>query len=348
VFDPLHRVISVRRNAEGLFEGPREVEWAQANESCQLGDRNRFGEVLLDIRNNDSLLPRGKPASGVRLDRGFCLAEAGDLMREHETARLFHRTTRKVSLTDDGQVLLGFARPVLEGVEGMEAAVGRQSISPVGLVRVGATVTASRFLSQRLPTLLVDHPGLKVELVVRDRFGDMIEDRLDLALRVGEMTDTSVVVRRSWSGLRIAVAAPSYIERHGKPSTPAELANHTCIVHDVGPASDVWTFVTPEGPQDFRVSGGFLANDSRAVRLAARSGYGIAFLVPLEVFDDLRSGQLVRVLSDFPAPAFPLSLVYPSRRHLAPRTRLVLEFILEQVRQVRAMLATELDEARRT
>jgi DNA-binding transcriptional LysR family regulator len=265
-------------------------------------------------------------------------------LEEHFGVRLLHRTTRKVSLTDDGQVLLGFARPVLEDVEGMEAALGRQSASPVGLVRVGVTVTGSRFLSQRLPTLLADHPGLKVELVVSDRFGDMIEDRLDLALRMGETTDASAVVRRSWTGARVAVAAPSYIERHGKPSTPAELTNHTCIVHDVGPASDVWTFVTPEGPQDFRVSGGFLANDSRAVRLAARSGYGIAFLVLLEVFDELRSGQLVRVLSDFPAPALPFSLVYPSRRHLAPRTRLVLEFILEQVRQVRAMLATESDE----
>jgi DNA-binding transcriptional LysR family regulator len=267
-------------------------------------------------------------------------------LEEHFGVRLFHRTTRKVSLTDDGQVLLGLARPVLEGVEGMEAALGRQSASPVGLVRVGTTVTASRFLSQRLPMLIADHPGLKVELVVRDRFGDMIEDRLDLALRLGEITDASVVVRRSWTGVRVAVAAPSYVERHGRPSTPAELANHTCIVHDVGPASDVWTFVTPEGPQDFRVSGGFLANDGRAVHLAARSGYGIAFLVLFEVFDDLRSGQLVRVLNDFPAPALPFSLVYPSRRHLAPRTRLVLEFILEQVRQVRATLATESDEGR--
>jgi DNA-binding transcriptional LysR family regulator len=267
-------------------------------------------------------------------------------LEEHFGVRLFHRTTRKLSLTDDGQMLLGLARPVMEGVEGMEAALGRQSASPVGLVRVGTTVTAMRFLSQRLPTLLADRPGLKVQLVVGDRFGDMIEDRLDLALRVGEITDASVVVRRSWTTVRVAVAAPSYMERHGKPSTPAELAKHTCIVHDVGPGSDVWTFVTPEGPRDVRVSGGFLANDGRAVRLAARSGYGIAFLALLEVFDDLRSGELVGVLSDFRTPSLSLSLVYPSRRHLAPRTRLVLEFIVEQVRQVRAILATELEETR--
>jgi DNA-binding transcriptional LysR family regulator len=264
-------------------------------------------------------------------------------LEDHFGVRLFHRTTRKLSLTDDGEMLLGLARPVLDGVEGLEAALGQQSASPVGLVRVGATVAASRFLAQSLPSLLADHPRLKVELVVGDRFGDMIEERLDLALRVGEITDTSLVARRSVTAMRVAVAAPSYIKRHGQPASPADLADHTCIVHDIGPGSDVWTFVTPDGPRDVRVSGGFLANDVRTVHLAARTGYGIAHLSLLEVFDDLRSGTLARVLCDFPAPGIPFSLVYPSRRHLAPRTRLVMDFIWEQVRQIQAELATVSD-----
>ena len=267
-------------------------------------------------------------------------------LEEHFRVRLFHRTTRKLSLTDDGQMLLGLARPVLDGVDGIEAALGGQSVSPVGLVRVGVTVTAGRFLAQRLPTLLADHPGLKVELVVSDRFGDMIEDRLDLAMRMGEVTDASVVVRRLGTAWFVVVAAPSYIERKGRPAIPAELASHTCIVHDLGPASNVWTFATSGGSEQFQVSGGLLANDVSAVHLAARSGYGIALLPLFEVLEDLRSGMLVRVLSEFPAPSVPLNLVYPSRRHLAPRTRVVFEFILEQVRQVQAMLATVTDETR--
>jgi DNA-binding transcriptional LysR family regulator len=235
---------------------------------------------------------------------------------------------------------------VLDGVDGLEAALGRQSASPVGLVRVGVTVAASRLLAQRLPMLLADHPGLKVELVVGDRLGDMIEERLDLAMRVGEIKDASLVARRSGIAERVAVATPSYIKRHGEPSSPADLANHTCIVHGVGPNSDVWTFVTPDGSKDFLVSGGFLANDVRAVHLAARTGYGIAYLALFDVFDDLRSGRLVRVLRDFPAPGVPYSLVYPSRRHLAPRTRLVMDFIWAQLRQAQAELATASDEAR--
>jgi len=99
-------------------------------------------------------------------------------LEEHFGVRLFHRTTRKLSLTDDGEMLLG-SGPALAGrVDGLEAALGRQSASPVGLVRVGVTVAASRLLAQRLPILLADHPGLKVELVVGDRLGDMIDDRL--------------------------------------------------------------------------------------------------------------------------------------------------------------------------
>jgi DNA-binding transcriptional LysR family regulator len=264
-------------------------------------------------------------------------------LEEHFGVRLLHRTTRKLSLTDDGQMLMGMARTVIDGVDGMEAALGRQSASPVGMVRVGVTVTGGRFLAQRLPTLLTDHPGLKVELVIGDRFGDMIEDRLDLAMRVGEVTDASLVVRRAGTSFFVVVAAPSYVERKGRPATPADLANHTCIVHDVAPGSDVWTFVTPNGPQQFHVSGGFLANDVSAVRVAARSGYGIALLPLFEVLDDLRSGVLVCMLSEFPTPSLPLNLVYPSRRHLAPRTRVVFEFILEQARQIQSMLAAVTD-----
>jgi DNA-binding transcriptional LysR family regulator len=186
-------------------------------------------------------------------------------LEDHFGVRLFHRTTRKLSLTDDGQTLLGLARPVLDGVEGIEAALGQQSASPVGLVRVGVTVTASRFLSLSLPSLLADHPQLKVELVVSDRFGDMIEDRRR------DHGYSLVLARRTGTAVRVAVAAPSYIQRNGEPSGPVDLENHTCIVHDVGPDSDVWTFCMSGEPKGFRVSGGFLANDVRAVHLAARA-----------------------------------------------------------------------------
>ena len=194
-------------------------------------------------------------------------------------------------------------------------------------------VAASHFLAPRLPTLLASNPGLQVELIVNDRFGDMIEDRLDLAMRAGEITDVSVVARRIGIAARVVVAAPRYIGRH------------TCIVHDVGPDSDMWTFGGSHGAEEVRVSGSIRANDGAVVHLAARAGYGIAFLPLVQVVDDLRSGALVRVLGDRPSPGLPLSLTYSSRRHLAPRTRVVMEFIIEQVRQMRGALAATSDES---
>jgi len=119
--------------------------------------------------------------------------------------------------------------------------------------------------------LLADHPGLKVELVVGDQLGDMIEERLDLAMRVGEITDASLVARRSGTTVRAAVAAPSYIKRQRRTIQSRELTNHTCIVHDVGTEFGRLDLCYAGWPKDFRASGGFLANDVRAVHLAART-----------------------------------------------------------------------------
>jgi DNA-binding transcriptional LysR family regulator len=255
-------------------------------------------------------------------------------LEDHFGVRLFHRTTRKLSLTDDGETLVARARPLLDGAEELKSELDGQRSSPSGLVRVGVTATASGFLSPRLPSLLADHPKLRVELVIGDRFNDMVDSRLDLAVHVGEIKDASLIVRKvGSSAARVAVAAPSYVKKRGKPAKPQDLAKHVCIILDVGPEPNVWRFMTEAGgPVEVQVSGGFLSNDSRAVHLAARTGYGIAFLSLIEVSDDIRAGHLVRVLSDYPAPGIPLNLVYPSRRLLAPRTRLVMDFIAEQVR----------------
>ena len=195
-------------------------------------------------------------------------------LEQHFGVRLFHRTTRRLSLTDDGQALLGHARHMLETAEEMEAALGRQSRSPAGLVRIGVSVAGARFLAARLPVLMREYPGLKIELVVRDQFADMIEDRLDLALRSGEIADVSLVARRVGNLGRAAVAAPAYLERHGAPSTPEDLTSHLCLVHDVGPDSDVWRFTGPQGAVSVRVAGGFIANDSAIGSVAARAGHG--------------------------------------------------------------------------
>lgn len=262
-----------------------------------------------------------------------------ELLEQHFGVRLLHRTTRRLSLTDDGQTLVGHARSVLDAVEGMEEALGRQRSSPAGLVRVGAPGAAEVFLAPRIPLLLARHPQLKVELVSGDRFDDMVEERLDLAVRWGELSDSSLRTRRMRMRGSEVVAAPSYLERSGIPSAPADLVNHTCLIHDTGPNSYFWQFTSSGEPLSVRVSGGFVADGSGPVRLAALAGHGIAMLPDVMVFDDVRAGRLIRLLTEYPSPRVPIHLVYPSQRHLALRTRVVMDFLVEQAREISAVLA---------
>ena len=259
-------------------------------------------------------------------------------MEQHFEVRLFHRTTRRLSLTDDGQVLLAHARHLLESADEMETVLGRQSGAPRGLVRLGTSIAGGLFLATRLPVLLARHPGLSVELVMRDQDSDMIEERLDLAFRSGEIADASLVARRIGFLGRAVVAAPIYLERHGAPSTPDDLAAHTCLIHDATAEPETWRFTGPEGPLNVRVTGAFIANDSEAVRRAARAGHGIALLPEIQLIDDLRAGRLFRLMEDYPSQRVPVHIVYPSRRNLAPRTRVVMDFLVLQTREITALL----------
>jgi len=260
-------------------------------------------------------------------------------LEQHFGARLFHRTTRHLSLTDDGQGLLSHARHLLDTADEMEAALGRQSSSPTGLVRVGLSVAVARFVAARIHTLLAQHPGLRVELLADDQLGDMIEARLDLAVRSGEIADASLVARRVGQLGRAVVAAPLYLERHGAPVVPEDLAAHSCLIHNVTAEPDIWRFTGPEGPLNVRVTGPLIANNSASINIAVRTGLGIALLPEIQVIDDLRAGRIYRLLNDYPSQLVPVHIVYPSRRNLAPRTRVVMDFLAEQMRATSLLLA---------
>jgi DNA-binding transcriptional LysR family regulator len=260
------------------------------------------------------------------------------LLEDHFGVRLLHRTTRRLSLTHDGQDLLVHARHLLDTAAGMEAALGQHRSAPVGHVRFGTTVAFGLFLTARLPALFGQHPDLSVELVMRDGPIDLIEERLDLATQLGVAPDSSVVSRQIGTFGRIAVAAPAYLAQRGKPTHPSELERHECLVHARAADAVDWTFAGPGGPFTVTVRGAFSANDSAAVHLAAVSGLGIAMCPEIQVSDHVRRGRLVQILKDWAPTRAPAFIVYPSRRNLAPRTRVVIDFVVEQVRQLRAPL----------
>lgn len=260
-------------------------------------------------------------------------------LEDHFGVRLFHRTTRRLSLTEDGQDLLSHARQVLEATQDMEATLGRQQASPTGLVRVGIPPAMATLIVPRLPVMFERYPGLSVELVVNDRVGDMVEERLDLALQVGQPGDTSLVARAINTLGRVVVAAPAYLERRGAPQHPTDLAQHNCIIHDTGPDSAHWNFTGPDGSIDVMVAGSFRTNNGQMVHRAALAGYGIALLREPQVVDDIRAARLYRLLADYPSGREQTFIVYPSRRHLAPRTRVMIDFFVALGREAEARLA---------
>ena len=197
-------------------------------------------------------------------------------LEDHFGVRLFHRTTRRLSLTEDGQDLLNHARHLIETTQEMEATLGRQRASPTGLVRVGISPAVATLLVPQLPKVFERYPGLSVELVVGDRFGDLIEERLDLALQRGQPADSSLVARAIGTFGRVLVAAPAYLERRGAPGTPAELAEHSCVIHEDRVGSARWSFNGPDGPVEVTVSGPFRSDNSEVVHRAALAGFGVA------------------------------------------------------------------------
>jgi DNA-binding transcriptional LysR family regulator len=223
----------------------------------------------------------------------------------------------------------------------MEAALSQDKESPSGHVRVATPVSLGLMLTSRLPFLMARYPALSVELIMEDHFGDMIEERLDIAIRSGEITNMSLIKRNLGNVVRVAVAAPSYLQLHGFPLLPGDLAAHDCIVHRTTPNAAEWRFVGPTGPETINVRGQVSTNNHEAVRTAVLGGLGISLLPEYMVVDDVAAGRLHRVLPDYTSEKLPAYLVYPSRRHLPGRTRVVIDFLIDEVRQIRARRTEE-------
>jgi DNA-binding transcriptional LysR family regulator len=284
----------------------------------RIAELGSFSAVAREIRESHSAVTR----------------QIGNL-EAHLGVRLFQRTTRGLTLTEDGRELLGYARRMLELAENMESGLGLRRENPQGLVRLGTF--ASEFFVPRIPKLLERYPDLSVELVVQDHSHDLIERRLDLALHRGPVANTTLVARALRVSHFIAVAAPSYLERRGEPKKPADLEQHDCILHTEFD-SEGWQLAGPDGPHRVRISGRLASNNGTAVHLAALNAQGIAMLLDWRVFEDISSGRLRRVLVDYEGPEEQTYIVYPSRQHLPPRTRVVIDFVVEQILELERQL----------
>lgn len=249
-------------------------------------------------------------------------------------ARLLQRSTRRLTLTEVGQLVLTQAQQIERAVANIEQLTGQYQQEVSGRLRV----TCPRPLSQlRLMPLLVEftqrYPKVEVVLTVADRMVDLIAEQVDVAIRVAHLEDSSLVARKLVDTARVLVAAPGYLARRGVPGEPTELLQHDCLVYASGArVFDEWGFVRDGHTTMVQVQGRIQIDDGLALVAAARAGGGVLLIDSLMVADELARGDLVRVLPEYGFRAGqPIYLVYPARSWLAYKTSVFIAFLQERL-----------------
>ena len=239
--------------------------------------------------------------------------------------KLIYRTTRKVSLTEEGQSFLPHAEQVLESIEGARASVGAGDKRAQGTLRVTSSASFGRMhIIPGLKDFLERHPDLSVDLRLSDSIVDLVEGGFDIAIRNAPLHDSTLIASKLAKDKRIIAVSPSYLTRFGEPKTPQDLKEHRCInVGDI----DAWVFETPEGKERIKVDGPLRVDNGEAARDACVDGIGLTLSSKWCVYKELARGELVEVLKDYPMiSATEIWAVYPSSRLLAPKVRAFIDY----------------------
>lgn len=245
-------------------------------------------------------------------------------------ARLLHRTTRRVGLTDAGAEALPRCRQMLELSGEVEAAAGTRRRQPVGKLRIASSVSfAQSQLTAALVGFQAKYPRVEIELSTADRQVNLAEERIDLAVRITNAPDPNVIARKLAVCRSVLCAAPAYVRRHGRPSSPQDLKSHNCITHAFGSRAE-YRLRHKTQTTTVTVTGSMFSTEAAVLHRAALEGAGIALLPTYYVGDDLRAGSLVRLLPDHEPEPMDIHAMYLSRQHQPHALRLLIEFLAER------------------
>lgn len=258
-------------------------------------------------------------------------------------ARLFTRTTRRFALTEEGRAFHDRALGILADVAEAEQAVSDLRGELRGTLRLNVPVAFGRLhVAPLLPDFLAAHPQLRIDVTLNDRFVDLVEEGVDLVIRIGDLADSSLIARRLAANRRLVCAAPAYLAQHGAPDTPSDLAGHNCLVYTYRASRNDWHFLGPDGAQQtVHVSGNLEANSAEALHAAVRRGLGLGLLPHWLVGRDLIEGTLVEALPGFHMPDSAIFAVYPPGRHLSPKVRGFVDFLADRYARPDAWLGVE-------
>lgn len=243
-------------------------------------------------------------------------------LESHLGVRLLTRTTRAVALTDAGGRYLERARLILAAVEEAESAARSEQARPFGKLVVAAPLVFGRLeVAPLVSDFLAAHPDVAVELTLSDRMVHFADDGVDVAVRIGELDDSSLRSRLVGATRRVLVASPGYLKRHKRPKDPADLARHATILFTSLSPTPEWRFAGPDGPRAVTVRPRLATNSADAAVAHATRGEGIALVLSYQAADRLRAGELEIVLPRFEPPASPIHVVYPGGRFLPASVR---------------------------
>lgn len=249
-------------------------------------------------------------------------------------ARLLHRTTRRLSLTEVGQAFYASARRGLQEIADAEAAVSSLQAAPRGTLHLNVPMSFGILhVAPAIADLVKRFPELQVDMRLDDRKLDLVEEGFDVAIRIGDLPESSLVARPLCAIERVVCATPAYLKKHGEPKTPGELRAHNAITFSYSDAPSQWEFATRGGETlTVPVAGNVRMNNSLALRAVLLADGGITLTPRFVVDADLRAGRLKAVLTDYRARELTAYAVYPERRHLSPKVRAFVDFMAERLR----------------
>lgn len=292
---------------------------------------NNLTEIAVFVHVVDT---GGFSAAADRLDLSrAAVSKAVSRLEARLGARLLHRTTRRLSLTESGRALYERSRRALASIEEAEEEIGRLQGEPRGTLRISAPVYFGvHHLAPLLTEYLVRYPDIDADVQLDDRLVDIVAEGVDLAIRVSALEDSSLVGRRLAPCHIALCASPGYWERHGHPESPADLAAHNCFVYSNLASPTVWRFRDSDGHEIAVTVGGRLRfNNTEMARAAALQGLGVIWVPTFYVGDELRSGRLTRALAGYrPAREVAIWAVYPARDHLPVKIRLLIDLLAER------------------
>jgi DNA-binding transcriptional LysR family regulator len=250
-------------------------------------------------------------------------------LEERLGARLLTRTTRRLSLTEAGAALFEASRGALERIDEAEAAVAQLQSEPRGRLRVSAPMSFGILhMGPAMTEFARAYPRVTLDVRLDDRYVNLVEEGIDVAIRIGNLSDSSLVARKLTATRAVACASPAYLDEHGEPETPEDLASHDCLLYSYLSTANVWRFTAPDGREiPVAVTGSLRINNGIVLAEAAAAGRGILMAPSFYMAPLLRDGRLKRILAGYRLRELGIHAVWPQRDHVPPKVRAFVDFL---------------------